>query len=252
MNTSVPPRKKSPRAPSMSLNEALDRAIKVYEKERLHAAPLEVVANAIGYKNANSGTALSALASLRYYGLLERPKEGFLAASKDVQSFRFAPSEDKRRELLIQFLKRPPLYAELLAKYEGGLPSEATMRFDLIDRGFSPAFANAALSAFKQSVEFAGYFDAQRDATSEEEYEDGEPSSSTAAEGLPAAQLAESVISASGSLLESKEEGLDRIPVRLSGGRRAWLVIPMPFFSADKVRLKAQIDLLLTDEEDSK
>ena len=43
----------------------------------------------------------------------------------------------------------------------------------------------------------------------------------------------------------------DQIPVRLHGGRRAWLVIPAPFYETDKVRLKAQIDLILTqDEED--
>ena len=45
-------------------------------------------------------------------------------------------------------------------------------------------------------------------------------------------------------------EDLDRIPVRLPGGRRAWLFIPSPFFSGDKARLKAQIDLLLTADEE--
>jgi len=40
------------------------------------------------------------------------------------------------------------------------------------------------------------------------------------------------------------------VPVRLSGGRRAWLEIPSPFFVAGKRRLKAQIDLLLADDDD--
>ena len=44
---------------------------------------------------------------------------------------------------------------------------------------------------------------------------------------------------------------LDRIPVRLPGGRRAWLSIPTPFYAADKERLKAQIDLLLTEEDET-
>lgn len=71
----------------------------------------------------------------------------------------------------------------------------------------------------------------------------------------PAAQLqvaasgARSIRSTSVSELEGEDE-LDRIPVRLTGGRRAWLVIPTPFYSADKSRLKAQIDLLLTAEEE--
>jgi hypothetical protein len=34
----------------------------------------------------------------------------------------------------------------------------------------------------------------------------------------------------------------------LSEGRKAWLVIPTPFYEADKLRLKAQIDLLLTED----
>ena len=42
----------------------------------------------------------------------------------------------------------------------------------------------------------------------------------------------------------------DCLPVRLTGGRRAWLVIPQQFFEADKARLRAQIDLLLTVEQE--
>jgi len=38
--------------------------------------------------------------------------------------------------------------------------------------------------------------------------------------------------------------------VRLAGGRRAWIEIPTPFYLSDKRRIKAQIDLLLTDDED--
>ena len=45
------PRKKSPRAPTMALDEALERAMKAYDKERLHAAPTNVVAQNLGYKD---------------------------------------------------------------------------------------------------------------------------------------------------------------------------------------------------------
>jgi hypothetical protein len=47
-----------------------------------------------------------------------------------------------------------------------------------------------------------------------------------------------------------EDSGIDRIPIRLAGGRRAWIEIPSPFFSADRERLKKHIDLLLTDDED--
>jgi hypothetical protein len=38
--------------------------------------------------------------------------------------------------------------------------------------------------------------------------------------------------------------------VLLPGGRKAWLIVPTPFYEADKARLKAQIDLLLAEDRD--
>ena len=67
-------RKKSPRAPLIALDKAIEGAIKIYEKEHRHAAPTEAVAQHLGYKSANSGTALRTIASIRYFGLLERPR----------------------------------------------------------------------------------------------------------------------------------------------------------------------------------
>jgi hypothetical protein len=248
-------RKKSPRAPSMALDEAVDRVHRAYDKERLHAAPTDVVAQNLGYKGANSGSALSALASLRYYGLLERPKEGFLAVTKDFEHFKFAPDDRQRRALLISFLTKPQLYAELLDKYESGLPSDATLRYELIQRGFSPPAAEGALAAFRQSVEFVGYMSNDDSPTvpassnvESRAWAEAAPVDSQAVTNSPVGALPSDALSPNLPM----DEGTDQIPVRLPGGRRAWLIIPSPFFAADKNRLKAQIDLLLTqDEEDA-
>jgi hypothetical protein len=248
------PRKKSPRAPSMPLDEAVDRVQKAYEKERLHAAPTDVVAQNLGYKGANSGSALSALASLRYYGLLERPKEGFLAVTKDFEHFRFAPDDRQRRALLIGFLRKPQLYAELLEKYESGLPSDANLRYELIQRGFNPSAAEGALAAFRRSVEYVGD-PSSVDSTTEPPVPIVESRSPTEA-APPDAPVA--MKGSVGMLPGEKssprlvtDEDMDRIPIRLPGARRAWLIIPNPFFASDKNRLKAQIDLLLTQDEEN-
>jgi hypothetical protein len=247
-------RKKSPRAPSMPLEEAIARVMRVYEKERRHPAPTDVVAQHMGYRSANNGAALSAIASVRYYGLLERPSEGKLAVTKDVESYSFNPSEAARSELLVKWLKSPPVFGDLLEQYQGNLPSEATIRYDLIQRGFSPIAAESVLSVFLRSVQFARYFDRLGK-------ESGEAASVTA----PAKPEANDDNSGYGSIVRDSSLGseplsasaaadrgssdLDRIPVRLSGNRRAYLLIPTPFYGADKSRLKAQIDLLLTDDE---
>jgi hypothetical protein len=236
------PRKKSPRAPTLPLGEAIERVMKAYDKERLHPASTEVVAQNLGYKGAApSGSALAAMASLRYYGLLERPGDGLLAVTKEVEALKYAPDDSLKRSLLLGFLRRPALFAELLEKYSTGLPSDANLKYDLIQRGFLPATAAEVVSVFRRSVEFTHYFDnAGADLApiaSEPAPPEQEPTANRAAPHASTPEVPD-------------DRGHDHIPVRLPGARRAWLVIPTPFFAADKQRLKAQIDLLLTEDEE--
>jgi hypothetical protein len=248
MSRSHPERKKSPRAPSIALDEAIERVLRIYEKEKRHAAPTEVVVQDMGYKSANNGAALSVLASIRYYGLLERPQDGKLSVSKEFENYQYAPDEQVKRGLLLKWLRSPQVFADLIDRYPGGFPSDANLRFDLMDRGFSPAAADSVVSVFRRSVEFVGF--------------DGSEAAPVV-EPLPQASAVELLgpAAASSNALrpriepqhpspENQNEGDDKIPVRLPGGRKAWLIVPTPFYEADKARLKAQIDLLLAEDRD--
>lgn len=152
-----------------------------------------------------------------------------------------------RRELVIKWLKTPPLFVELLVKYEGGLPSDATLKYDLIQRGFNPATADACLSVFRRSVDYAHYYELQTERgdilAEHEEAEEANQEDVATPKDIQHESVSEKLVSISAT-------ETDRIPVRLGGGRRAWIEVPMPFYSADKDRLKAQIDLLLTDDEE--
>ncbi len=249
------PRKKSPRAPSMALSEAIERVQKAYAKERLRPAPTDVVAQNLGYKNANSGSAMAAIASLRYYGLLERSKDGFLAVTNDFEHFKFAPDDRQRKALLVGFLRKPPLYEALLEKYESGLPSDATLRFELIQRGFSTSAAEGALVVFRRSVNCVDqpHGEDAAQVLAIPPREGGVPMEATAPHSHALANKPSAPLPVEAHpALPVHHDGTDQIPIRLPGGRRAWLIIPTPFFASDKQRLKAQIDLLLTqDEEDS-
>lgn len=242
-------RKRSPRAPSLPLDESLERALKIYEKERRHAAPTDVIAQNLGYKSANNGAALSTLATLRSYGLLEKAQDGKLAVSKDVESYRFAPAEELKSQLRIKWLTTPDVFSELLEKYAEGLPSDASLRFDLIQRGFTPASAESTLAVFKKSIDFARFFEGAGSAL---QVADGAEAEATAEDQAgPASVYVQSrpVESASAVATQVVPDGYDRIPVRLAGGRRAWLEIPTPFYESDKKRLIAQIELVLTEDE---
>jgi hypothetical protein len=248
-DSGITPRKKSPRAPSIALDEAIDRVMKAYEKERLHPAPTDVVAQNLGYKGATSGSALSAMASLRYYGLLERPSDGQLAVTKEVEAFRFAPDEHLRRSLLLGFLRRPALFNELLEKYATGLPSDANLKYDLIQRGFIPTTASDVVWVFRRSVEFSGYFENGPTAVASASAGTLEQEEATASEAPDSRSKASTLQHPAQPEVSDGNEAHDRIPVRLKGSRRAWLIIPTPFYTEDKARLKAQIDLLLTEDE---
>jgi len=241
-------RKKSPRVPSIALDEAIERVIRIYEKERLHAAPIEVIAQDLGYKSANNGAALGVIASLRYYGLLERPQEGKLSVAKEVENYKFSPSEVMRNDLLIKWLKAPAIFTELLEKYEKSLPSDAALKFELIQRGFIPSGVDSVIQVFKRSIEFAKFFDQPILAEDVNELGISEKSDITNNEEDNEGELIKRAYPTPN--IEHIGPSNDRIPVRLSGGRRAWLEIPAPFYCADKLRLKAQIDLLLADDDE--
>ncbi|WP_038484249.1 hypothetical protein [Collimonas arenae] len=248
-------KKPNPRSPNMPLDDALARALKVYQAEGRHSAPNEVVMKHLGY-NGKNGAALQAVASIRYWGLVERPRDGQLMVSKTFEDFQFTPDPAHKQELLIGFLKSPPLYAELLEKYADRLPSDGNLKFDLIQRGFDPAAADTVVGIFKRSVEFVRYYDVvgqpkgQVESVVEKTTEDivtegGDirPQVAPVGQELPRYQFS----GVSGSHLD---EGMDRVPVKLAGGRRAFLEIPTPFYLADKERLKAYIDFHLADDED--
>lgn len=245
-------RKRSPRAPVLSLKEALDRVSKAYAEEGRHPSSAEIFAQHLGYKSAESGASKQTLAALGYYGLLERPSEGMMAVAKSFEEYKFAPSDNLRVEILKQWLRTPPVFAELLDKFQDRLPSEATLKFELIQKGFQPATAGECLEAFIESVQFVTQIaqsvaiDSSTVETEETPQPETNPGSSDHA---PIAETNRQSMHGTKTLDFVTDEGNDRIPVRLEGGRRAWLIIPSPFYLADKRRLISQIEFLLADDE---
>lgn len=233
-------RKRSPRAPSISLKDAIERAEKIYSAEGKNSAPVDVIAKHLGYSSSGNGAAATVFASLGYFGIVERPKDGYMVVTKDFESYKFTPDELLRKQIAVKWLKTPSVFSDLIDKYPDGLPSEATLKFDLITRGFTESTAGECLAAFLESVQFADYYRAAEKL----------PNDETKSLSVGVGHI---VDDSKGQVMPKVDmqalEGNDRIPVRLAGGRRAWLEIPQPFYDADKERVIAQIKLLLTDDE---
>ncbi len=109
------------------------------------------------------------------------------------------------------------------------------------------------MASFKESVIFSMYFESRANQISIEDdiANENENDWNANDEELPIAKPAKKNGSiASAISIADDDEELDRFPVRLPGGRKAWIIIPSLFYEADKNRLKAQIDLLLTEEDE--
>jgi hypothetical protein len=238
---------RSPRAPSLDLEDAVRKAVKLYDKETKNSVPAELAVKHLGYSGLNNGSAARAIASLKFFGLVESNNKGDVAASKDVETYVHAPQEEIKRELLVRWVKSPKVYSELLDEYSDRLPSDQAIKYRLIKMGFSPTAADECAKNFKSSVEFSRYFERLQSsiANDGEEHEDG--SRSEAPEQME--RFHDGGRKQTGHHT-SVDPSFDRIPVRLSKGRKAAIEVPTPLYAADKEVLKRQIDLLFTDDEE--
>lgn len=260
-------KKTSPSAPSHSLEEALKKASKIYEAEDCHIAPVDVAAKAMGYKNAKSGSSMKALATLKMFGLLESKGSGMVSITRSFQSYRLVPDERVRRKLLVEFVKKPKIFAKILSTYPDGLPSDETLRHKLVvDMGFVERSAKLVAKGFRQSIEFVDFYtsDISHDIESIENIENIED-----IENIEEPDRMDNIDTDS-SISESQNTEIstvktslpvfamthvpdrydDPISIRLKGGRKVWITLPKPFFSSDKEMVFAHLNLIYTDDGD--
>lgn len=243
---------RSPRAPALDLGEALKKAQALLKIQGKQSVPSEIAAKHLGYSGKNNGAAARALGALKQFGLVDTNSKGDIAVSKDVETYQFNPNADQRRQLVLRWVTTPRVYADLLAKAGDMLPSDEMLRYQLIDMGFLPPAASESLKTFKASVDFARYFDhvgGKASAGSSAADDTSDADSSAAAEATEA-RVVGATAQPAAAVPSAPAPGFDRIPVRLSKGRRAWLELPTPFYEADKELLKRQIDLIFADEEE--
>ena len=148
-------RKRSPRYPRMSLEQAIEKAGEVYKSEHRHPAEQAVVAKAIGYA-ALHGAALGAIATLRTYGLLE-PSGGGLRVSDDAVTLIELKGEkdNKARVAALQNVAwRPKVLHQLREKFEGQPPSDTNLRHWLIQQEFLSDAAAEVIRVYRKNLEF--------------------------------------------------------------------------------------------------
>lgn len=249
---------RSPNYPLQSLDWAVETGLKLLDKEGTHAVSPDIIASNLNYKDATNGRAKRILANLKAFGILQKAAGGKLAVSPDVRRFKLHPVEADKAIIVQQWLRKPLLYSKLFDKYGDNLPSDRALVFELVDEhGFIEASAQSAIDVFRASIKYAEQFAGAAGANQSEYESDDEgveedeeipppPPAQPTAQQLPVhPQPTPSVANSQ----PQPREGV-RYPIRLAGGRMAWIEVPDPFYEADKSRLKAQLEIIGTVDED--
>jgi len=229
---------RSPKYPSKSLDWAVNSALSILNKQGGHPLPPDVVATSLGYKNSESGPSRQALATLKTYGILEKVGSK-LRLSQSVQSYKLAPTQEGKDVILRQWLMTPSLFSELFEIYGTPLPSdEVLIHYLVIERGFSENAAKLVANNLRSSIDFANLNNIESEIDEEEIVDrpitQEQPSSRHAISNQPHTSISTGV----------------RYPVRLAGGRMAYIEVPENFYSKDKKKLEAQLTVIGTIDED--
>jgi len=149
---------RSPSFPAINLETAIRRARELYERERQHLTPIEKIVQHWGYKGM-TGPANLSVAALKKFGLLTDEGKG---AERRGRLTHLAvdiianPDPTARNAAIKQAALMPSAHRELWDRYGNELPSDASLRWELVrQRGFTEGGAEDLIRAYKQTVAFA-------------------------------------------------------------------------------------------------
>ncbi len=151
--TAAPNKQRSPNYPAISLAEALIRLKPIYAKQRRYPAPRAVLAQLMGYSSLN-GASATIVSALSKYGLLEGHGDDLRVSELGQDLMLHRKGDPEYTEALQAAAFMPAFFRELRDQYPRGLPSEHSLRANLVKRGFNPKAIDSAIRAYRDTIEF--------------------------------------------------------------------------------------------------
>lgn len=146
-------RLRSPRYPSMSLEDAIEHGRTIFDKDRRHPIAREVAASHIGYKSLN-GAADSALSSLMQYGILEKVAKGEVRVSQWAVDILHPDNPPQRIAAIQSAARNPALFQALDDRFRDAIPSNETLRSYLTRENFNDRAIGPVIAAYTKTRAF--------------------------------------------------------------------------------------------------
>ncbi len=142
---------RSPGYPALDLGQAIQKAELVYKAEKKTATTPDVIASHIGFSQAN-GPGGRAVSALRQFGLIEESNGKYRISDLGYTLIHYDRNGQEWKAAASEASKRPTIFKELAEKYPEGLPSDATLRSELLDRGFNPNVIPEVISIIRNTL----------------------------------------------------------------------------------------------------
>ena len=149
-------RQRSPNYPSLSLREAVERARALHAQVGQNPHSRDVVARGMGYSSL-SGASAGAISALKKYGLLDGRGEE-IAVTDRAMAILHPHSDGERQEALRAAATEPEIFRELAGKFPDARASDDLIRNYLLRNKFAPKVVDGLISAYRETIEFAGGF----------------------------------------------------------------------------------------------
>lgn len=245
---------RSPNYPAFDLGEAIAKAKILWEKDHKAGSTTEAALQHLGFKGdrSPSGPAGRTLSTLKKFGLTEEI-EGRIHLSQLGLDLVIYPETDERYiKARGQAALKPSIYAKIYAKFQAGLPSDETLKSELVrDEGFNPKQVDVFLADFRRTIELAGLEFGTR--STEEEMQDSQSTRQDQAGHPAGAKTFPSVLATLG-----KPTLASSFPIPLRKQNQAVIGFSrLPLDKSDLDLLKQWIDLMaenlteVLDEENS-
>ncbi len=147
--------KRSPGYPMLSLDESIQKAKILWDKDKNNPIPLGAAFEHLGYKTIG-GYGGRVFSAMKQFGLIYQKKNDIHLTSEAIDLALHEQQDDKYIETVKILALKPTIYEKLFNENSDDLPSDATLRIKLIkDYAFNPDKVAGFLSDFRKTIEFA-------------------------------------------------------------------------------------------------
>lgn len=145
---------RSPSYPVFGLKEAIEKTKLIYDAEKRSATTPEVIASHLGYSQAN-GPGGRAVSALRQFGLIEESNGKYRVSDWGYTLVHYDRESAEWKAAVTKAVKQPTLFKEVTEQYPDGLPSDGTLKNELLKKEFNPSVISDVIAVLRGSLSLA-------------------------------------------------------------------------------------------------